>query len=391
MAGIHAPRQRPWPCILGVASAPDSHSPTVLLVDHDLARLAVTRGLLEREGHPVVVARDAAMGVAVADASIGVIVLADELPLVPARRLIGTVRERNAAMQVVLYASPRSGELCRETLERMGVHTYVREGDGADRLLGAVDAAMRTYVQVSQAQASDRLKMELLASVSHEFRSPLNIVLGYLELAAEGAFGTYSEALSEALGKVSWNAGHLLELVEDFLDLAKLESSTIEVEKVDVGALVGALVRDHELIVQERPISLRADVQGQLPPVLAEGPKLRVIVQNLLSNALKFTERGEIVVTAEAPMAGVVQVHVRDTGPGIPPEACGAVFDLYRQLGPGDLRTKGIGLGLALARRFACAMGGDLTVKSTVGVGSTFTLTLPAADAGAPALNFVLH
>ena len=361
---------------MGQVSA--SHAPAILVVDYDVARLAHTRALLEAEGHPVVVARDSAMASAAADASIGVLLLADEMQLVPTRRLVGVLRHRVPALQVLLLASRRSGELARETLERLGVHTYVFDTDGTERLIQAVDAAVRTHLLVAQAQASDRLKMELLASVSHEFRSPLHIILGYLELAREGAFGPLAPALADALEKVGWNAGHLLELVEDFLDLAKLESSALKAEHVDVPSLVRALIRDNELLVHSRPIALRAEVHGRLPFVIAESAKLRVIVQNLLTNALKFTEEGEVVVLAESPLPGVVQVRVRDTGPGIPEDARERIFELFQQLQPGDLRKKGIGLGLALARRFARAMGGDLTVESTLGTGSTFTLTLPA-------------
>jgi signal transduction histidine kinase len=361
-----------------VAQVPSSHAPSILVVDYDVARLAHTRALLEAEGHPVAVARDSAMASAAADASIGVLLLADEMQLVPTRRLVGGLRQRVPSLQVLLLASERSGQLTRETLERLGVHGYVFAADGPERLVQAVDAAVRTHLLVAQAQASDRLKMELLASVSHEFRSPLHIILGYLELAREGAFGTVAPALGDALDKVAWNAGHLLELVDDFLDLAKLETSSLKTERVDVARLVRALIADNELLIQSKPIALRADVQGRLPHVVAESAKLRVIVQNLLTNALKFTEAGEVVVLAETPLHGVVQIRVRDTGPGIPEDARERIFDLFQQLQPGDLRKKGIGLGLALARRFARAMGGDLTVESTVGMGSTFTLTLPA-------------
>jgi signal transduction histidine kinase len=366
-----------------VTLASECHAPTILVVDYDIARLARTRAVLESEGYPVVVARDSAMAASLADASVAVLVLADEMQLGPTRRLVGGLRQLVPALQIVLLASARSGQLSRETLERLGVHTYVHDQDGDERLLRAVDAAFRCHSLVAQAQASDRLKMELLASVSHEFRSPLHIILGYLELAREGAFGEYGDALRDAIDKINWNAGHLLELVEDFLDLAKLESGTVKAERLDVGALVRALVADNELLVNGRPISLRAELAPALPAVLAESAKLRVVVQNLLTNALKFTERGEIVVAAERPLEGVIQVHVRDTGPGIPAEAQEQVFDLFRQLQPGDMRRKGIGLGLALARRFARAMGGDLTVRSQLGEGSTFTLTLPAAESGA--------
>ena len=165
---------------MAAVSAP--HAPIVLVVDYDVTRLARTRAVLEAEGHLVAVARDSAMAAAVADASIGVLLLADEMQLMPTRRLVGSLREHVPAMQLVLLASERSGQLSRETLERLGVHSYVFEADGPQRLVTAVDAALRTHLLVAQAQASDRLKMELLASVSHEFRSPLHIILGYLEL-----------------------------------------------------------------------------------------------------------------------------------------------------------------------------------------------------------------
>jgi signal transduction histidine kinase len=367
-------------CLDSVAHASAPHVPMILVVDYDVTRLAHTRALLEAEGHLVAVARDSAMASAAADASVGVLLLADEMQMVPTRRLVGSLRQQVPSLQVVLLASERSGQLARETLERLGVHGYVSEADGPERLVRAIEAALRTHLLLAQVQASDRLKMELLASVSHEFRSPLHIILGYLELTREGAFGTVPTALGDALDKVGWNAGHLLELVEDFLDLAKLETSTLKLEQVDVARLTRALVGDNELLVQSRPITLRAEIGGRLPRVLAESAKLRVIVQNLLTNALKFTERGEVVVTAETPLPGVVQVRVRDTGPGIPTDARERIFDLFQQLEPGDMRRKGIGLGLALARRFARTMGGDLTVESTLGEGSTFTLTLPAVE-----------
>jgi signal transduction histidine kinase len=321
------------------------------------------------------------MATTVTDGSVGVLVLADEMQLVPTRRLVGALRQRHQALQVVLLASPRSGELTRETLERLGVHSYVDAADGSERFLRAIASALRSHAAIAQAQASDRLKMELLASVSHEFRSPLHIILGYLELAREGAFGALADGLHDALGKIGWNAGHLLELVEDFLDLAKLETSVVKTERVDIAAVVRALVGDNELLLHGRPITLRSEIHGQLPRALAEAAKLRVILQNLLTNALKFTERGEVVVRAESRTLGVVRIHVHDTGPGIEADARERIFDLFEQLQPGDMRRRGIGLGLALARRFARAMGGELTVESQLGVGSIFTLALPAESA----------
>jgi signal transduction histidine kinase len=294
------------------------------------------------------------------------------------RSLVGALRDTAPALQLMLLGGARSGQLSRETLERLGVHGYVLNGDGPDRILQAVDAAIRTAVTLEQARASDRLKTELLASVSHELRSPLHIILGYLELAREGAFGTQSDALRSAMDKMVWNAGHLLELVEDFLDMAKCERTTMKTERIELGALVRALVTDNELLIHGRPITLRARMMPPLPLVLGDAAKVRVVLQNLLTNALKFTEQGEVVVTVEAGRGDTVDVHVRDTGPGIPAGATEHIFDLFHQLRPGDPRTKGLGLGLALARRFARAMGGDVTLVSVLDAGSTFTLTLPA-------------
>src|SRR5262249_54862956 len=157
-----------WPAsrlLHGVAYVSAPHEPVVLVVDYDVTRLARTRALLEADGHAVMVARDSAMAVA-SDDAVAVLLLADEMHLVPSRRLVGTLRSRVPALQVLLLASERSGQLARETLERLGVHSYVFDTDGPERLLQAIEAAMRTYRAVSEAQAADRLKMELLASVS---------------------------------------------------------------------------------------------------------------------------------------------------------------------------------------------------------------------------------
>jgi signal transduction histidine kinase len=371
-----------------VAVVSEPSAPAVLVVDYDVARLARVRTMLAREGHAVAVGNDSASALAAADASIGVAVVADEMQPGALERLIGTLRGRTSSLQVILVASARSGRLARETLGRLGALAYVRDTTRPERLLTAVDAAVRVARQLAAAHASERLKMELLASASHEFRTPLNVILGYLELVRDGAYGDSGDAMRGVLGTLERNASYLLELVEGFLDLAKLESSTLTLEAVDLASLVRALASDHALLLGERPIALRVDVAADLPPVRAEAAKVRVVVQNLLANALKFTERGEVAVLAAPAGDGRVEVRVRDTGPGIPPEARDAIFELFRQLQPNDPRRKGVGLGLALARRFARAMGGDLTVESAPGGGSTFTLTLPAAEPERRALSF---
>jgi len=128
-------------------------------------------------------------------------------------------------------------------------------------------------------------------------------------------------------------------------------------------------------------VEFRIDVPEELPAVAADGAKLRVVIENLLSNAEKFTERGQIELSAVALDGGQVAIRVRDTGPGIAPEHHEAIFEIFHQLRPHDGQTKGVGLGLALARRFARMMEGDITVESGVGSGTVFTVTLPTLPA----------
>ncbi len=182
------------------------------------------------------------------------------------------------------------------------------------------------------------------------------------------------------------NGGYLLELVEEFLDLARLEADARGDARqvVSVGPLLRELAESFALLVRTKPVRFVADLSDPLPGVVAEPAKLRVVLQNLLQNAAKFTERGEIRLEAGATDGGDVVVRVCDTGPGIAPEHHEAVFDVFRQLRSHGGSAKGVGLGLALARRFARMMGGEITLASTPGEGSTFTVRLPGAGAAHP-------
>jgi signal transduction histidine kinase len=361
---------------------------TLLVVAEEPQTRATLRTVLEREGHQVLSAENGPAALAFLGAEPIHLVLLAGLPLGALADLVRAIRGRDALVPVVVRGADVAEKGRIEALRQLPVEGYQEPRDGSARLLLVVDTALRAHDEVLECRVGERLKTELLASASHEFRTPLNVILGYLELVRDGAYGDCGDALRGVLGTLERNASYLLELVEGFLDLAKLESSTLALEVVDVAAIVRALASDHALLLGERPIALRVEVAPDLPPVRADAAKVRVVVQNLLANALKFTERGEVAVVAAPACDGTVQVRVCDTGPGIPPEARDTIFELFRQLHPNDPRRKGVGLGLALARRFARAMGGELTVESTLGRGSTFTLSLPAAEAARPALSF---
>lgn len=244
--------------------------------------------------------------------------------------------------------------------------------------------ALEVRAQLERLQMAERLKGELLAGASHELRSPLNVIVGYIELLRDGAYGHCSAEALAVLEKVRGNADHLLELVEEFLDLSRIESGMPAAASttVPLTPFLRELAESFTVLVRTKPVVFEADIPNGLPAVAAESGKLRVIVQNLLSNAGKFTEHGSIRLSAMPLPAGRVAICVSDTGPGIPPEQHETIFGLFQQFGDGAVRAKGIGLGLALARRFARLMAGDVTVESRQGHGTTFTLTLPVQASG---------
>jgi signal transduction histidine kinase len=359
---------------------------TILVVDDQVATLGAVQTLLEREGHRVLTAQRGADALAIlAREPVHVMLVERCMPVMDGEELIRRVREREALVQIVLQTDDPGEKPPREMITRLAIQGHHDTAEGPERLLLCVDIALQAYDQLAQLRVAERLKTELLANVSHEFRTPLNVIVGYVDLLREGTFGACPPEAVPVLDKVRGNANYLLELVEEFLDLSKLEAGAAPVrrESVQLTPFLRELGEWFALLVRTRPVRLLTDVPEDLPPVAAESAKLRVVVQNLLSNAEKFTERGEVRLAARRVDEGRIAIEVSDTGPGIPAQHHEAIFDMFHQLGPSGARTKGIGLGLALARRFARMMGGDITVESAVGRGSTFTVVLPVSP-GAP-------
>jgi signal transduction histidine kinase len=358
---------------------------TILVVDDQLDTLASVRTLLEREGHRVLTAESgaAALDFLAAGDHIDVMLIDYFTLAMEGEELIHRVRTRDTLVQILLQTGHGGDKPPREVLARLPIQGYHDKSDGPERLLVCVDVALKAYDQLAQLHIAERLKTELLANVSHEFRTPLNVIVGYIDLLREGTFGPCSSEALPVFDKLSSNAGYLLELVEEFLDLAKLEAGamTVRCQPLALAPFLRELGEWFTLLVRAKPIRFVIDVPDGLPDAVAEAAKLRVIVQNLLQNAAKFTREGEIRLSASTLDDARIVIRVTDTGPGIAAEHHEAIFDIFHQLRPHDGQTKGIGLGLALARRFARMMGGDITVQSTVGAGSIFTVVLPAAGA----------
>jgi signal transduction histidine kinase len=359
---------------------------TILVVDDEVDRVASVRMLLEREGHRVLTAESgaAALDVLAGHDRVHLMLVDWFILAMDGDELVRRVRTRDTLVQMVVQTGYAGEKPPREMLARLAIQGQHDRSDGAERLLLCVDLALKAYDQLAQLHIAGRLKTELLANVSHEFRTPLNVIVGYIDLLREGTFGPCSGEVLPVFDKLSSNAAYLLELVEEFLDLSKLEAGamTVHCQPLVLAPFLRELGEWFTLLVRAKPIRFVIDVPDGLPAAVAEAAKLRVIVQNLLQNAAKFTGEGEIRLSASSLDDTRIVIRVSDTGPGIPAEHHEAIFSIFHQLRPpGGGETKGIGLGLALARRFARMMGGDITVHSTVGTGSVFTVVLPAAGA----------
>ena len=230
-----------------------------------------------------------------------------------------------------------------------------------------------------QLEVASQHKSEFLANMSHELRTPLNAIIGFSEVLTDRMFGDLNEKQEEYLKDIYASGTHLLSLINDILDLSKIEAGRMELELSDFHlptALDSALTLVRER-AGRRSITLQMSVDERLGEVRADERKIRQVVLNLLSNAIKFTPEGGRIEVAAVPKDGSVEVSVSDTGVGIAPADQEAVFEEFRQVGTAEKKAEGTGLGLTLCRKFVELHGGRIWVKSQVGVGSTFTFTIP--------------
>ncbi|RMF91749.1 MAG: response regulator [Nitrospinota bacterium] len=222
-------------------------------------------------------------------------------------------------------------------------------------------------------------KSEFLANMSHELRTPMNAIIGFTRLVMRRAKDVLPQRQYENLEKILLSAEHLLQLINDILDLSKIEAGRMEVQPASfaLDALIEECLRTVEPMRRSERIQLVKSLEAALPPLFTDQAKLKQILMNLLSNAVKFTEDGCITVTAH-PHGGDLVIAVADTGIGIPADKLEVIFEEFRQVDSSTTRKYGgTGLGLSISRRLAQLLGGNITVQSTVGSGSTFTVTLP--------------
>ena len=231
------------------------------------------------------------------------------------------------------------------------------------------------------AEAADRIKSEFLATMSHELRTPLHVILGYTDMLLDGAVGDLPSQQMDIVRRIERNSRVLFDLINMVLDLNRLETGglPVEVRSVQAAVLFAEVQAELQGLCDQSGLACLWRVAPGLPPFHTDPGKLKVVLKNLVSNAVKFTEEGGITVAAEEQQGGI-EFSVTDTGIGIPAEAQAYIFELFRQGDGARARAHGgSGLGLHIVRRLLEVLGGRIRVESVVGQGSTFRVWLPMA------------
>jgi len=275
----------------------------------------------------------------------------------------------------------------REAIEKAKLFEQLKQAsDELERKIQAATADIaqqnellrRQAIELEQASA---LKSQFLANMSHEFRTPLNAMLGYTSMLLQGVAGSLEAPVKRQLGRIESNGRHLLTIINEILDISRIEAGRmpLQISKFRIPELVGEVKSELEPIIMRSKLSVTLDLQRDLPTLLTDRQKVKQILLNLLSNALKFTHHGAVTISARRDKGDrTVHLSVTDTGIGIAPADQEKIFEDFRQLDNSPTRAYGgTGLGLSICRRLAQMLDGRISVQSQMGKGSTFMLTLP--------------
>ncbi|HUG55049.1 MAG TPA: ATP-binding protein [Vicinamibacteria bacterium] len=290
--------------------------------------------------------------------------------------------EHGEVTAIVTVLHDRTEELERarlyEELKQASAQLEERVQQATAELVGQNELLRRQRIELEQASAA---KSQFLANMSHEFRTPLNAILGYTSLLLQGVSGALGPQQERNLARVDSNARHLLAIINDILDISRIEAGKmpLHVSAFPLPKLIEEVVAELEPLIVRSNLSVRVETARKLPPISNDRGKVKQIVLNLVSNAIKFTPSGSVTVSTRYDRsAGEVSITVADTGIGIKPEDRERVFEDFRQADNSPAREYGgAGLGLSICRRLAHMMEGRLALESKVGQGSTFTLLLP--------------
>lgn len=295
--------------------------------------------------------------------------------------------ERKDGGVIVVEISPRLIEvgrrvyvqsIARDVTDRMAAVEALQES--RENLEGRVVERTRELEDArDEAKRADRVKTAFLSTVSNELRTPLNSILGFTDVLLQGLSGPLADAQQRQLGIVRDSAVHLRALIEDVLDISRIEAGqmALEIGPIELHDLISRRMASFETEAARKDLALSSTIAPAIGSIRSDSRRVAQILNNLLSNAVKFTTSGSVTLIAERTGDGIA-IEVRDTGPGIEAQDIDKLFRPFSQVTrPGGRIPEGTGLGLAISRQLAIALGGDVSVESEPGRGSTFCLTLP--------------
>ncbi len=251
----------------------------------------------------------------------------------------------------------------------------------------AVDRGVRLVETIRQLEEATQAKSRFLANMSHELRTPLNSIIGFSGILLKGSAGPVNDEQAKQIEMIHTSGRRLLSLINDILDLTRIEAGRIEVRPspTKVPKIIDAVVTQADALRREKGLDLEISVSPNVSTLVTDGARVEQVLLNLMTNAIKFTDHGGICIDVR-PEGDWLKFRVTDTGVGIPEEGLERIFSEFEQIQQvdGELRP-GAGLGLSISRKFATLLGGQLTVESTLGKGSVFTLSLPNQQVAGPA------
>jgi signal transduction histidine kinase len=235
--------------------------------------------------------------------------------------------------------------------------------------------------KTSELERANKAKDEFLSIVSHELRTPLNVVIGFSAMLQEGILGKINSKQEEVLGKILDRANDQLKLINSILQATQIGAGTVSVlrEDVDLKEFIEELKSRYDFPLKKE-VTLQWQYSSELPIVKSDSDKLKHILQNIIDNAIKFTEKGRIIVSVQSMSeSGIIEFKVTDTGVGIPKAMQSVIFEMFRQVDSSENRPfEGVGLGLYIVKKLAEILGGKVEVESEEGQGSTFIVTVPS-------------
>ena len=287
-------------------------------------------------------------------------------------------------------ASEEIEENSREAIEKGKAYEQLKQAsDELERRIQAATSDIAHQNELLRHQAieleqASALKSQFFANMSHEFRTPLNAMLGYTSMLLQGVAGPIEAGAKRHLSRVESNGRHLLTIINEILDISRIEAGRmpLQLSRFDVPELIAEVKSELEPIILRSKLAVTLGVRKDLPQMVSDRQKVRQILLNLLSNALKFTHQGSVTISARRNVKDrTMALSVADTGIGIAPAERGRIFEDFRQLDNSPTRAYGgTGLGLSMCRRLAQMLEGRITLRSRVGKGSTFTLVLPSRE-----------